>query len=188
MYNDNGRTDDELSATCYIEDTEKGVKKISIDYSLGGVTGYRSSFSNETLATLLRTRCYGALLSHLQENADNEYDTPMPFNPLSEARLALRYDGLYPTIKVDASLLPKQTKPESKAGEMAGAEAGNDALLLEMEEEIQGDGIVDDEDEQDSDRDDERSISGMSYTLGVEEEEGEDEEDEDGVSQFRAYM
>lgn len=107
MYNSNNHTDIELGGTCYKQQEVKGRTVITIQYNLRELAKvYREAMRDDTLLRKLKQEYYGELLPKAQVGVD----TPIPFNPFDEIKLALKHLGYYPSIKVQGCDLPPPRK------------------------------------------------------------------------------
>ena len=121
----------------------------------------------ETLTTRLRTEYYGELLP-VTAYDDN---LSLPFNPLEEAKFALKHRGYYPLTKVVAALLPAVDKFPNQE-EVTESHVDEPEELLE---EIHGD--LDEPNVDDEDDDERIGVGVLSDDEGDLSDEGELEED-----------
>ena len=177
LYNSNLRTDDEFPRSSYKMNETQSRRFISIDYNLCDMAkNYRITLTDENLLRKLRLSCHGYLLPALYDMAD----TPTPFNPIEEVKLALGNKGYYPTVTVEVprEWLPKKPEPPQSAT-VSGEKCPEVQNRKDNEEDVdQQDDTKDDDTDKDSDdggRDDERSIAG---SLSDDESDGDNDVNE----------
>jgi hypothetical protein len=100
----NRKIDQELEGSCYVENTVKGRKEMSIQYDLCDLADEKrqTSMSGDGLLRKLTTSYYGNLLHDIP----SDIDSPIPFSPINEINVTLECRGFYPPLKVLADSLP----------------------------------------------------------------------------------
>lgn len=135
LYDPRQQTEDELGATRYTINENRGEKSTSIQCDLCYLTGRRMlSLSDASLIRELQQSCYGNLLP-----ATFETNNPMPFNPIHEIKEALKREGYSPRVKVPANLLPPLPKKDAKKSTSANPIPERDVIVIDPDEEARND-------------------------------------------------